>query len=240
MISLFSVFSWSEQNQGAQYSKDCKMWIPTTTSNEKIENGYIKIGKQLVYFDSKKQLWIQLGNSGPMFHKHDGYMNILMGPYLISHPMSFKSGDVIANVIMSMAESAKEMSRKDSRQWRVRSQNGRGEITYFLSPSEKCSHAPNARFISCQNNKCMTGPQVPNSENVSKLCIKELKLMSSEKTLNLAKACKVFSDEKIYKLLSEESRESSRACGSSDLKLMPYAETKTVCNDALGWIKVLQ
>lgn len=240
LFFLTSTISLAELNKSTEYSLDCKSWNQSSASNTKIENGFIKSGVGHIYFDFKKKLWMHLGADSTVFYKQDGNMNILMGSHLMSHQMHYKSDDTIANVIMSMSEIGKEMTRKDSQQWRIRLKNGRGEITFFLTSSEKCTHAPDASFISCTDDKCMIGPRVSNAKDVSKLCIKQLKLMSSVKTQSITSACKVFGDEKVYKLIVEENEKANRACGSSKSKLPSYAEIKSLCSDALGLINVFK
>lgn len=240
LFILTATISLAVQDKSAEYSKDCKSWNHSSASNNKIENGFIKWGEERIFFDFKKKLWIHLGANSTIFYKQDGNMNILMGSHLISHQMQNKSNDTIANVILSMAEIGNKLARKDSQQWHIRSKDGRGEITFFLAPSEKCTHAPGASFISCRDNKCIIGPRVPNAKDVSQLCIKQLKLMSTEKTQNATAACKVFGDEKVYQFIFEESKKANRACGLSDSKLTSYAEIKSLCSDALGWFNAFK
>lgn len=230
----------AEMNTAAKYSKDCKSWNAVDASNQTNESGFIKVGEQYIFFDFKKKFWTQIGDHGPIFYKRGGHMNILMGSELISHPMNYKSEDIIADVIMALAESGKEIARKESRQWRLRSKDGKADMTYFLAPSEKCTFAPEARFISCRNDKCTMGPRVANSESISKLCIKQLKLMKLENTQNLNEVCKAFGDEKVYKLLAEENQKANHACGHFGSKLLSQQEVRAACNSALQNIKTLQ
>lgn len=239
-IFLISAVSMAELSKSVEFSTDCKSWSSSGTSNSKVEKGFIKAIDGRTFFDFKKQLWIHLDAGGAVFYKQNDYMNILMGSHLISHQMRNNSADTVANVITTMTEIGKEMTKKDSQQWRVRSKNGRGEITFFLAPSEKCTYAPNASFISCRTDGCIIGPRIPNAKDVSKLCIKQLKLMSPEKTKSVTEVCKVFGNEKIFSFIAEESKNAHDTCGYSDSKLPLYSETKSACSDALGLVNALK